>query len=355
MSRKPNWPPRPFPHRASGQERLRYRGNEWQLGPIGSAEARAKYAEIIGKLAAGGNHENTGIRESSLTVADVVASWWELEAPRYEERGERRQFTFALRPLLRLHAETPAASFDADALDTVRLSLVGKLARTTINRRTQRICTVWRWAERRGLVPRGSWSNLRSLPGLKKNDRRVRNAPKRQAATWADVLAVAKHLRAPIRDCLLLCWWSGMRQGEARILRPCDVAREGELWYFRPPAHKGTHLDLDRIVVFGPKCRAILAPRLKVAGSQEYLFCSRNGKPYSSNDFARLVRLAARRAGVKLSAHMLRHAYRERCSRAFGDLEHARAALGHASVQQSAAYGSPVDLKLAAEAARKLS
>lgn len=65
---------------------------------------------------------------------------------------------------------------------------------------------------------------------------------------------------------------SGMRPGEACSMRTCDVDRTTQIWTNRPPDHKNTYREQDRVVHLGPKAQALLLPFLKPHDPAAYVF-----------------------------------------------------------------------------------
>lgn len=358
---------------------MRYESRDYYLGKYGSPEAARAYAKLLTQLAAGLPPARRG-PDTPLSVAGVASAWLEGDAPRYGGSAEAGQFDRALAVLVRLYADLPAADFRARHLDAVRLAMASGSwmtdaerdalrrdrspgwCRNVVNRQTVRLRTVWRWAEREGLVPEGSWAHLRTLPGLKANDGRARATAKRKAAAWADVLAVVKRCEAPVRAMLLTQWWSGCRSGEVRTMRRGDLDRSGPVWVYRPRLHKTAHLGQTRVVALGRRCQAALRAFVEAAPDDDaYLFVPPpGGRPgavaqacYSRKTYSRAVRRAARRAGVGLVPYQLRHAAKDRVTRHFG-LDAARAVLGQSSLAVANSYGEAVDLKSAEEVARRL-
>lgn len=376
MPRKATFPPKVQHHKASGQDRVRWKGQDIYLGPSGTDEARSAYARLVAELAAGRAPTPKGAGPPR-TVREVVAAWFGQEAPRLSERGrEAGQFRQAVAPLLALYGPTPAAEFDADRLEAVRRAMADGswlsaeqlarrgtrypkgLCRNVVNRRVVRVRTVWRWAERKKLVPPGSWAALRALPGLAPNDASVRQTAPVRPATWEETLAAARHCKPAVRALLLLGWWSGARPGELRTMRPADLDRSGDVWVYRPREHKNDWRGQERAVPLGPKCQAVLRPFLAAAaGPDAYLFppSRRRKSPcYTEHTLAQAVRRAAERAGVEgLHFYRTRHAAKKRITGAAG-LEAARQVLGQKSLTTTDRYAAGADRQAAADAARKL-
>jgi integrase len=382
MPRKATFPPRITHHQQSGRDRCRVNGRDVYLGPHDSEESRRAYAELVARLTAGQLSEPPASASPAQTlVADVVAAWLVQEGPRHPEDGrELAQFRRSFAPLLALHGATPASSFGVLQLEEVQQAMasgswMGEAERqcqkkrgikhkgwagTVVNARVKRVRRVWRWAERRGLVPEGKWANLCTITPLRRTDRRVRHTTRRRPCSFADLLAVARCAPPPIRAMLVLQWWSGMRPGEARALRRDEVDTSGTEWLYRPGTHKRAHAEQSRVVVLGPKARAVLRPWLARAAASGYVFppsqkCRKGGRAfYSMTGYSQAVRRARIKAGVPdITAYLARHSCKQRVTRALG-LDHARSVLGQKSLGTTADYGDQVDLELARAAARKL-
>jgi integrase len=351
MGRKPNWPPRVHAHRASGQDRCRYRGEEFYLGPSGSPEARRAYVELIERLAA----RDAPRARDRLTIGCVVALWRVHAIKQYgPESQEVTEHDYVLAEALALFAALPAEEFDVDHLEQLRDALVAsRLARTVVNRRIIRFRTFWRWAERKKHVPKGSWANLRTLPPLRRGEGGVKETRKVKPAEWLTVAAVCRRVNLSVRGLLLAQWFTGARPGELFRLRVGDLVRDGDLAVYRPEKHKTAWRGHERAVFFGPRALRVIAPNLAGKAEGDLIFPNRDDAPYDRRSYGLAISRAARKAGVKLHSYQLRHAFRRRVGRELG-LEATRAAMGHASVETTAQYASGVDGKLAADVARRL-
>lgn len=382
MSRKKNWPPRPHLHKTSGQDRVRIDGRDIYLGPHGSDEAKERYAKLIADLVAGQPVGKRQVPVNVITVSDVLAGWLVHSAKVHSKRGRQQElYRAAMRPLERLFGSTAAARFGALELRQLREAMVsgswmtakdrekphrpatGGWGRVLTNKRIGSIKTIWRWAEEEGgLVPPGSWAALSVVSPLRRDRFSVEEKKQRRTTTMDEVRRVCKHLRPRLRAALLVQWWTGMRSGEVRIMRPCDIDTTGPVWVYRPARHKTDYLQHERLVMIGARAQAVLRPLLKTTDPERPLFPSRGcpihkgrgrGEPLTATGYSQAIQTAALKAGLTgFHGYLCRHATRMRISRTASD-ETARAVLGQRSLDISLKYGE-LDADLAREAARKL-
>jgi integrase len=378
MPRKPIYPPPVRHNKARNQDYVRIAGRQIYLGPHDSDKARGAYARVLAEHA--GGVKRPAPAGPAPPVSVVVESWLTAEAPRYADRGrERGQFLRVLTPLVRLYGPSPAAAFGWAELAALQQALasgswmtdaergerlrrkqpVGWCARV-VNRQVVRVRTVWRWAERAGLVPPGRYAHLLSVSGLRAGDARVRHHAPVKPASWDDVRRVARCCHPAARAILLLCWWTGCRPGEARVLRPRDLDRAGPVWLYRPHRHKNEHRGQSRIVPLNKRAQAVLGPWLKAAAPDAYLFTPeprRDGYRaalYTCFSLAQAIRRGGEKAGVAgLNLYRLRHSAKDRVTAQCG-LDAARAFLGQKSILTTDGYGTTTDVRLAVEAAARL-
>lgn len=58
-----------------------------------------------------------------------------------------------------------------------------------------------------------------------------------------------------------LQWLTGMRPGEATIMRACDIDMTGgDVWLYTPHEHKMEHKGKLRVIPLGPQAQAVLRP-----------------------------------------------------------------------------------------------
>lgn len=354
MGRKPVWPPRIDDHR--GQARVQYRGKSYYLGPYGSKEVQVNYRNLILDLAA--MNEKT-IPTASGTVADALAYWLVEDGRRYQGTKEMGHFRQAISCILTVASDLPVSLFDVRCLDQAREEMIErKWNRRVIGRQITRVRTIWRWLERQGIAPRGSWEHLRTLGPLPMNDRRVAKPKPRTACPWKDLVKVCKVVRPVIRDLLLLGWFTGARPGELARLRAEQIDQTDPIWKCTLSNHKNAWRGQERVIHFGKVSRKILAPYLEKI-TKGFLFTPSHRCPerkrgyYSPESLAQVIRRASRKAGVSLTAYQMRHGAKERFTREMG-LDAARAMLGQISIESTALYSRQADKKLADEVAKKL-
>jgi integrase len=178
----------------------------------------------------------------------------------------------ALRPLRELYGRLPAREFGPLHLKAVREKFVALgHSRKHINASVQRIGRVFRWAVGEGLIPPEVPQALAMVPGLRRGHTTARENKRVRPADAKIVDATLPHLPAVVRSMVELQQATGMRPGELCIMRPCDVDRTGDVWEYRPSAHKNANREQDRIVYIGPRAQAILRPYL-LRDSEAYCF-----------------------------------------------------------------------------------
>ena len=112
--------------------------------------------------------------------------------------------------------------------------VAGGLARTTINERVRVLKRMFKWADRKKLVPAAVTAELATVEGLKRgrSDARetdpVRPVPQEQIDAVLGV--VGRHVAGLIRLQLL----TAARPGELLGLRRADIDTSGPVWVFRP-------------------------------------------------------------------------------------------------------------------------
>jgi integrase len=351
------------------------------LGKYDSPESWEKYGRVLAEWRAHGiappAPARDGAEPGGPSVNEVTLTFWRHAEDYYRHAdgtptGELDNLRLALRPLRELYGGTPARDFGPKALKAVRQAMIDAgLCRRTVNQRIGRIMRLFRFAVENELVPTGVLHGLKAVAGLKsgrsgaKESRTVRPVPD------AHVEAVKPLLSRQLRAVVELQRLTGMRSGEALIMRTGDVDTSGEVWEYVPSRHKTQHHGKRRRIWIGPQAQEALRPWLRLA-AEEYLFQPREameeyqaqrrggrrtpltpsqrartraadpkrapGERYDTRTYAHAVARACRRAGVPhWHPHQLRHHAATRLRREFG-LEAARVILGHSSPAVTEVY-----------------
>jgi len=241
--------------------------------------------------------------------------------------GESDNCEYALRPLRAKLGDESIDNVGYASLLQVRDTLeTSGLQRTTINQRVG----IWRrfiaWAlENRLCLPttKAEWCALGNLKRHRSSAPEGEPvAPVPHAQVKRALPFMPEHVQAMVR----VQEFTGMRPGELRAMRPCNIERKDNVWIYRPPQHKNAHRGQPRVIVIGPRAQRVLSSMVGDWGSGELIFADVAGR----NSYAQAVRRACRSAGVdRWTPNQLRHACGTRVRRKFG-VDAARAVLGHA-------------------------
>jgi integrase len=238
------------------------------LGKWQSPESKAEYARILAELATDQGRMPVragGPAQATMTVNELILAFWRYAEQHYRRpdgtpTGELDNMRDALRPLKALYGHTPAQDFDSASLETMQEEMIrsGRLCRTTINARVNRVRRLFRWGVRKRHIPVQVIQSIATVPGLQ--------CGRTGAAEPEGVLPVpAEHvdaalpgMPAPVRAMVELQRLSGMRVGEVMAMRAIDLTMTGPVWTYRPASHKNNYRGLERIVYLGPQAQEIV-------------------------------------------------------------------------------------------------
>jgi integrase len=420
MARKRNSVPTYQLH-SSGRARIRtYDANGERVeivlpGDYGSDESKQEYERILAQIRGNGGTIfafQTAKSKNDLTIAELVAAFMAHAKTYYVDpitkmpTSEISALAAAFRPLVRLHARQPAVEFGPLSLQTLRTAMLSGswmndeerrakpgrrigLARTTCNKNINRIKLLFKWAASNELIPASVHHGLLAVPGLRRGRSGARETAPVKPISMAIVNDTLPHLRPIVRDMVRVLLLTGMRCGEACIMRACDLDVSGEIWIYRPERHKGLWRGKERAIAIGPKAQAIIKPYLgtklnaylfspaaqgemiqaeRRANRKTPLYPShmkrnadkkkldgrrRPGDRFKVTGVNKAIGKACRRAKIEhWHTHQLRHSASLAFVRELG-LESARAALGHATVDMSAMYAGH-DLEAAKNVAKRI-
>ena len=142
MSRLGHATPKYRLHRPSGQAVVTIQGKDRHLGRHGTKASRAEYDRLIAEWLAMGRLPAV---VPELTIAEIIAAYWNSAECHYVKRGlptsEQDCLRSALRHLRRLYGHTLAIKFGPVALKAVRQAMIDTgMSRSTINKHVSRAC-----------------------------------------------------------------------------------------------------------------------------------------------------------------------------------------------------------------------
>lgn len=330
MPRRPSWPPPVYVRRGVEYARTYHQGRprEYRLGPAGSDQARAEYARLQVRLLAG--QAAPPPPADGLTVGELVERWDQGRLPHYAGSTEAWHFGRALGVVLDLYAELPGREFGPPQLRQV-LRAYARMGwcRRVANRMGGRVKTVWRWLEGEGLVAPGTWHGLLAVGGLDRGE--APDHPRVRPVAEEAVDITLPHLNPVVRAAVEVQRWSGARPGEVLGLTAGDVVRGGTVelapgvplrldavWAAVLTRHKTAHHGRPRVLLFGARAQAALAPLLLGRPDDRYLFRPVEAAVGYLESAGRTVSLARGRApGDRYTTGSYRQAVEYGCDRAF--------------------------------------
>ena len=254
-----------------------------------------------------------------------------------------------------------------------------------MNKYTRQITLIFKHAVSRELIEFEVFARLQTLEPLGRGQTEAKEYRKREPADLEDVRAAAEFLSPPIRAILTLQLNTGMRPSEVFNMRPMDIDRSGEEWFYRPEHHKTEGHGVEKAVPIVGPAREALTPFLLRAGdafcfspkeSAEWYREQRraNGKgrregqeyvpkadpkrapglKFNKDALNRAVVCACEKAGVKKwTPYQLRHTAATEVCDAMG-IDAARALLGHTSTSMTERYAKRKQDEAKAIAAAKV-
>ncbi|HEY8750018.1 MAG TPA: site-specific integrase [Tepidisphaeraceae bacterium] len=262
-------------HAASGQAIVTLDGHDFYLGEHGSAPSKAEYDRRIAEWTAAGRRLPAD--PQSVTIAELAAAFRRHARDFYrdsEGKACRSIYNFdeALRPLLKLYGDTPAAEFGPLRLKTVREAFIAAgRVRTNVNRLIVRLRGIFKWGAENEIVPASVFHGLMAVAGLRAGRGGAKESEPIKPVPDVYVDAIRLFVSRQVWAMVQLQRLTGMRPGEVVLMRGIDIDTTGKLWVFRPHRHKTQLHGHKREVYLGPRARAVLQPFLKLDPAA-YLF-----------------------------------------------------------------------------------
>jgi len=262
-------------HKATGQAVARLDGKDYYLGVFGTTDANSAYERLIAEWLSHGRQLPGTL--PGPTINDLILGYWRRCQEHYRKpdgmpSSELPLVRLAMRPLRELYGQTSAADFGPLALKAVRQRFIeAGMSRGVINSHVGRIKRLFKWAVENELVPLSAYHGLQAVPGLQRGRCAARETAPVRPAPEAAIVAVEGSVAPQVWAMIQLQLLTGMRPGEACIMRSCDLETSGRVWIYTPGSHKTQHHGHERQIFIGPKAQEILKPWLKL-DTQAFIF-----------------------------------------------------------------------------------
>ena len=345
---------------SGGKQRWKSFGN---VKKVSRSEAVERYTEFLRQFM-----DDTALREGSRKtratvdqLADAYMIWAEAYyiKPNGKLSGEVSNLRYALKTARTLFGKKRVADFmPADLRACQDAMIESGICRKSINARINRIRRVFAWGVEEGVVSAGVWHGLMAVKHLRRGRTAAIDNEPVHPAPEADIKAAMEFMPRTIKAMVELQLASGMRPGEARLMRLVDIDMGVNPWAYTPTEHKTQHLGRDRTILLGPKAQAVLRPFLS-RRTTAWVFSPRDdlaegyedrrqpekrktdrtiGQQWTVMSYGRAVGRACRKAGVPpWTPNQLRHTAATRIRKEFG-AEAARVILGHARLSTTEIY-----------------
>lgn len=353
MPRKPKY----CHHKGKDLAYVRIDGKPVYLGKYNSPESRDAYDAEILKWR---RTHDLQVKHQT-TVAQLAVEFLKHAAQFYRDEhgqptGEASNFRKALRVLVEMYRSVPCSQFGPLKLQNLQARFVKSHVRTQVNKNVSRVKQVFRWGVANELVPAEVVLALDCVRGLQKGRSNAQEADPVEPVPQEDFDGAIEKMSDSVRAMCQLLLLTGARVSEIRLMRIGDLDTSGEVWLYRPGAHKNAWRGKDRTIFIGPKAQEILMPFVADAVQADlFVFRPREeNEPYSLRGMESSIRKACKRAEVNhWSPGRLRHNTATNVNRAFGDIDASRVVLGHSERNTTAIYAER-DLQKAAEIAQQI-
>lgn len=365
-------------HKSTGQAVVTLNGKDFYLGIFDSAESHAAYDRLIAEWLAHGRQLPQVGTTAELTVLELCAAYLRFAEIYYSREGHPTSEYIAMRDVIkavrRLYGELDVNHFGPIALKGVRQHWIERgLARRRINQLVNRTRRIFKWGVENEHVSPNILHGLQAVAPLKKGRTPARETQPIGPVPDAHVDAVVPLVSPQVAAMIQLQRLTGMRPGEAVILRPCDLDCTQHIWVYQPSRHKTDYRDITREIFLGPQAQDILRPFLdrkptdfcfspaeaeaerqarRRANRKTPLTPSQRARTprvsphrakrarYDRDSYRRAIDYAIKKAGIPhWHPHQLRHNCGTRIRREFG-LDVAQVVLGHQTADVTQVYAA---------------
>jgi integrase len=234
------------------------------LGKYDTDESWEAYNRLLAEWKANGRRLPASLGSTpDLTVNELALAYWTW-AEDYYRWDKRGGFCLkgALKVVKDLYGHTVARDFGPLALKACRNQMIAlNWSRNYVNSQVNRLRRMFRWAAAEEMLPGSVHENLKQVEGLRLGKTAARDTKKIKPVPPEQVEATRPHLPPVVRAMVDFQLLTGCRPSEVCLLRPIDLDMHNPLcWVYRPAKHKTQHLNLDRLILIGPKAQEVLHP-----------------------------------------------------------------------------------------------
>lgn len=269
---------------------------------------------------------------SEYRVEDVTRIYRQKALPRYRKNRGRNISLGGLLDLIDdLFCDQPASSFGPKKLAKLRDELLAEgNSRKYINERIRYTIKIFNYALSQEMIEPDQIVALRSLEALKYGE--APEPPPREVVTLEAIQCVLPELHPVIQSMLRIQVATGARPKEVFSIKPKDIDRSREVWWYRPGSHKTQHQGKAKTIPILGDARAALEPYLLKAESEDDLcFKTQRGNQWQAGPYRNQIHKACDRLGVaRWSPYTIRHLAASIVRERLG-LEGAKSLLGHSS------------------------
>ncbi|MAE65623.1 MAG: recombinase XerD [Phycisphaeraceae bacterium] len=358
------------------------------LGPFNSDASRERYHQVLAEWERNGRRlsDELGKPETApdrLTITELCRDYWKRRVESYYPEKTKPSIKVMLRRLRAMYGTQPAEDLGPLDLKRLRQSMIDEgLRRTTINKSVVLLRQMFKWAASEEMIPVQVHQALQTVEGLRAGRGDAKESREVLPVPMAHVDAVRPHVADQVWALIQLQLANGARSGELVVLRPIDLDTTGDVWTAEKKRHKTAHHGKRRMLVFGPRAQAILAPFLVGRPVGVYLFSPAEaehdrrsqgegqrrpnqaptrrktarviGDHYTPHSYRQAISRACKLAGVPhWHPHQLRHAHATEVRKKFG-LEIAQMVLGHAVGSKISELYAEADVEKVKEILRKI-
>lgn len=340
-------------HKASGQAVIRVKGKVRYLGPYDSPQSRAAYDEAIAEFVTEQDQPAT----STATVNQLCLGYLKFAKTYYQQDGRPTAEVSAIKSMLkrfrRRYGKLLTANVRPKHLEATieRMAAEGR-SRSYCNQGLGRLRRMFEWGCRKDLVSGSVLYSLSSVRGLRAGRSKAKEPRIVGPVDSVTIDSTLPHLPPVVADVIRVLHYTGARPSEIFGMRRGDIDRSKEPWTFQPGRHKTSSKGKSRVVLFGPRARAVLLKYL-VGPAGGLVFERPEGGAFKRWNLHQFVQNACKKAKVgPWFPYQLRHSAGT-TARKEADLEAAQVLLGHSRRSTTERYAE-VDTSRGAAVAEKI-